>query len=574
LAASFVATLCSVVGPGGSSGAAPVPGAVPVQLIAKAYTELLGRAPDPGGWRAQLQFWAGTTCTAASVQQFIGGFVNAATVPGGELAQYRYTPAQLTLLAYRFVLNRDPDVTGFGANRDYVAAHGLPDLVASMDHGPEFLDSVLPSICGKEPGYGFGTAPATTVPDTSPAAPAPDATAALQQAVDTATGPVVLPQGAVFGLSSPLVVPSGVVLITAGAPGPNEYPKMARLVRLPSFHAPTIDSPLVRLEGTAQLDNVWVDGQRSVYPGQFDSSGSGGMDVELRGGTTIDGAVQNDRLDNSSGRMAVVAWGGNDGRPGEAPCSAGTTIAGNLVEGYGSQHLAVDTSGSPSSFLSSDGVQVWCGTTAVYGNSIIDVTDASIVLFATAGGDQASLVHDNTIVSAGNDAYYGIVADPLAPGIPRCDEGGTPGGAVASKNYTGTDVYDNHLFTGDRTHINVLLSLGTDEDLGTCEHPGAPGGVGELNGTGAVFAGNDDDGLETRTEIGIYVGVMLNAVVPSSNHFAHIVLAPAGMPLRANMVVATGTGTSQAPNYAVNLTTGIAYTADTGLVDDAANNGY
>jgi len=567
--------------PPASAAAAPPASQVPYQLIAKAYTELLGRAPDPGGWTSQVAYWQGRPCTAASVQGFIHGFVSAAAAappPGfagvsGELAAHAYTPAQLTLLAYRFVLDRDPDPAGFALNRNAIAADGLLPVIDAMDDAPEFVSSVVPAVCAANPADGFGSAPATTAPAAGTAQLAPDSTNALQAALDAATGTVTLPQGAVFGLSRPLVIPSGIILTTAGSPGPDEYPKMARLVRLSTF-ATAPAGPLVEVEGTGQLRNVWVDGQRSVYPSQIDSTGAGGMDVELRGGATIDGAVVDDRLTGATGRMAVVAWSANDGVSGEAPCGPNTTIAGNLIDSYSSVHLAPGPGGGPSSFLSSDGIQVWCGTTTLAGNSIVDATDAAIVLFATAGGDQASQVRDNTIISAGNNAFYGIVADPLAPGTPRCDEGGRPGGAVASKDYGGTDVYDNHIWTGDRTHIDVLLSLGTDEDLGTCEHPGGPGGIGELNGTGAVFQGNDDDGLETRTEVAIYVGGMLDAQVPATNHFAHIVLEPAGMPLRADMVVATGTGTPEAPNYAVGLVTGIAYTPDTALVDDAANNTY
>jgi hypothetical protein len=509
------------------------------------------------------------------MQAFIDGFVNGALQPGGELSAHNFTAAQLTLVAYRFVLNRDPDPQGFAVNRDYAAAHGFSAMVSAMAHSAEFTGQVLPRICGSDPDYGSGTAPATTIPDAGPAALASDRTAELQQQLDTATGPVSLDPGAVYGLSAPLVIPPGVELTTTGSPGPSDYPRMARLVRLATFTAPSGDSPLVRVEGTGELDNVWVDGQRSVYPGQFDPYGDGGMDVELRGGATIEGVARDDRLTNAAGRMVVTAWGGNDGVPGEAPCAAGATVAGNLIDGYASVHLAVGPGGVPSASESSDGIQVWCGSTAVYDNAIVDTTDAPIVLFAPAGGGaQASDVHDNTIVSAGNSSFYGIVADPLAPGTPRCDEGGTPGGAVASKNYTGTDVHGNHLWTGDRTHINVLLSLGTHEALGSCEHPGAPNGVGELNGIGAVFANNDDDGLETRTEIGIYVGGMLNATVAGTNRFGHILIEPAGMPLRANIVVATGTATSPAPNYAVGLSTPFPYTSDTGLIDDHTNNDY
>jgi hypothetical protein len=106
---------------------------------------------------------------------------------------------------------------------------------------------------------------------------------------------------------------------------------------------------------------------------------------------------------------------------------------------------------------------------------------------------QVSQVHHNRILNAGNSAYGGIVADPWT-------------GATLTHSFSGTEVYDNTLWTG-LAHIEIVLSLGTRAWFGTIS----------ATGTGASFHDNNTGSLAANANTGIAVSGMLNGNVENNN---------------------------------------------------------
>ena len=233
---------------------------------------------------------------------------------------------------------------------------------------------------------------------------------------------VWLAQGAVIRIGAELKIPAGVTLATIGAPAPDEYAAMARLVRTAAN-----GEPLVGVMAGATLANVWVDGQRS---NQNIGMNRNSINVEVLGGSGT--TVRDDRIDNASGWSNMVV----DESGPQGPC-ADVSITGNLIDGYSTKFHWYETTGVvdgrvdlgtvtgqlanveagqdsvSSTFGFADGISNQCQDSRITHNQEVDVTDVSIVLFGGATGDQHSVAEDNTIVNAGNSG------GPRRPSI-RC----------------------------------------------------------------------------------------------------------------------------------------------------------
>lgn len=576
----------SVAVPAAASRHVPAAGPVPYQYVAKVYTELLGRAPDPAGWRWAVHLLEARGCDTASLEavadHVLAGREYRADYPPGPAS----APA-IVLTLYRLVLNHDPDAAEFVLARDVLASGGVTPIEAAhrLFSSLEFAWVTEPAICSPtDPSYGSGEPghpgqyPAIDTPTTG--APGPDAPGALLQlALDGLAahggGTWTLPARQVVSLTTTLVVPPGVTLTTEGAPGPRRYADMAHLVRSPFFTPPPDmfdQAELVRLDGGARLLHVWVDGQRPAP----DASNFTQFDIRMMGG---DGTtVADDRLSDPDGASALEADDNVSGIPGAQACRH-DVVSGNLVDGYGTSHVV--PAGDPGDHPQSDGLGIYCADTTVTGNDIVDASDTGIAVFDGATylastEVQHSLVARNVIVSAGNSYSFGIAIDPGFSLGGDGHPGGDPPG-VTTRAFDGpagrTMVEDNRLWTGGRTHIDVLLSAGSHDLFGSTVHQdcvlpdrvtgGAACGGGR-NATGPALVGNGDAGLGARVEMGIYVGGTSGTLVADDRFAALTEVTGGGCP-KAAVVVAVG---PERRSFAAGVRIGIADARDRTLRSD------
>src|SRR3981189_346715 len=81
--------------------------AVPAQFVARMYTEVLGRAPDPRGWNSAMRYFQANGCNRASLMAW-----GSTVFSSAELSALDYDSAATTLILYRSILNREPDKVG------------------------------------------------------------------------------------------------------------------------------------------------------------------------------------------------------------------------------------------------------------------------------------------------------------------------------------------------------------------------------------------------------------------------------------------------------------------------------
>jgi Domain of unknown function (DUF4214) len=383
------------------------------------------------------------------------------------------------LALYRGALNRDPDPAGFSyyvslLNSGARWAVIVNDLFTSA----EFNNNVA-SICSSTtPDYGFGDQP--------PLTPTPGdngftgTESELQSVLNiSASGSTVyLAQKAVIRLTSTLIVPSGITLTTYGVPATTSYVLMARLVRTTTSDGKKFPGPNVDIQGGAKLTNVWVDGQRNVL-GYYKIAGGAGDNanvVTLSGANTV---VSGNKLSDPQGGTNFFSAGGPD------PACSNQIIRENLLTAYSSDHGFIDPA---------DGFTMNCEGLDVENNSIVDVSDVGIVLFATSGVRQHSKISNNSIVSAGNSMNAAISSDPST---------GNPGGS--SLDYTGT-VFENNMFwTGPYTTFDFGVEAGGREFFVLP--------INNSNGFGAMYINNTTGWLSARVRAGIAVAGMLDVTI-------------------------------------------------------------
>jgi len=580
LAVAGVATVAGVRSPAGEA-ATGAGGRVPYQFVAKAYTELLGRAPTPAEWTAGTTFFEGHGCSATTLEQY------GATVAGSGEYRADYPAgheAATALTLYRFVLDREPDAAEFVALRTRLATEAPLAAAEGLFASAEFGTTTAPAVCSPaRAGYGFGepgdpTAyPAVQTPSTG--APGADGTGGdLQAALDALAarggGTYDLPDREVVGLATTLTVPGNVTLTTRGDPGTHRYAEMARLVRLPGFaqRPGYAGAELVSLAPGSRLVHVWVDGQRDGPDNHVFLD----FDIRMLGG--VGTTVQDDRIGNPSGATDLEDDAGTPA-PGDPRGCEHNVVADNLVEGYATAHTPPGAVAGD--HTQADGLGILCGDTRVVGNDIVDVSDAAIVLFNGGAFDtgvppQRSLVAGNTIVSAGNSLYFGIVTDPFYSLATGGDPGGDPAGTTTRAFGSpggGAVIRDNRIWTGERTHIDVVLSSGSHDLFGSTVHQDCllptQGGVaacgGGRNASGATWTDNTSAGLPSRAEMGIYVGGTVGAVF-RGNAFPDLGTVTGGGCPKGAVVVATGSG--PATDFATGLRIDQPVTHDTTLASD------
>jgi hypothetical protein len=443
--------------------------AVPTQFIAKMYSEALGRAPDPSGWTAAVDYFQTQGCSQATLESW-----GSSIFSSQEFAGLQYDDAATTLVLYRAILNREPDANGFQTwYQALQQGPALGSVVSSLFGTGEFAQ-LTPSICDGG-SYSFetqGAYPAITIP-TSQGGGYGNLTEGELQNLLNSTGQgsaVYLQQESVVYLTTPLVIPSGVTLATYGLPSPNRHAVMARLVRAAPFASAMVQMALDDTHASATLESVWVDGQRtraSVFV-------SGAINVEIFGGAGV--TVESNFIANSLGWSNIHSYGSLDGRS-----CAGNSIKNNLITAYPTMHADQEWA---------DGISAGCENSVVANNAVIDATDAGIVVFTAYPATQESLVTGNTIVSAGNSAFAGLGFDPLQ------------GRSAGSPDFTGSVITGNTLWSGPNTHFVIGVAVGTRAWF-------AQGSVGY----GAEATNNTTAGIQTLFGEGIAVSGMTAATV-------------------------------------------------------------
>ncbi|MHB8465979.1 MAG: hypothetical protein ACYDH6_22925 [Acidimicrobiales bacterium] len=485
---------------------------VPAQFVAKLSTEGLGRVPDQGGWSADVAVFDAEGCTPGSLEK-VGKHV----LESPELTrQWAHDAEALAEIAFRAVLNREPDPPGFRALVADIDLHGWDAALSHVFDGGEFA-SLAGQICSStSSSYGFNDS--TGVAPTGVRGPVPACTTCLgvrstpagidptesqlRQLASVPGALIVLAPRSVITLTQPLALARNVTLETAGLPGPSRYIDMARLTR--DFGtSPGLQHATVVLDGGATLQSVWVSGQRAIWRNAVSQSAEGysttrlsswgqirdGSDVQVLSG--VGTSVLDDRIDDSPGSSSVELLGAESGN-----LCLDNVVQGNLVEAYSSVHEAAPAQDDVVPWT--DGISDHCQSSRVALNQIIDATDVPIILFESPMTDgmnppQASEVSANVIVSAGNSAYSALAADPGWNPVGAGDPAEGPG----SRDFTGAVIggsvpvptggqptapgQGNLMWTGPRTHFNAAISDGTTDFYGPMAYDGR--GAQVLNNT-------------------------------------------------------------------------------------------
>lgn len=453
---------------------------IPTQFIAKIYTEGLGRLPDQTAWQNEVAYFQSNGCSASTLSHQGEAIYNSS-----EFSGFNYDNAAKLLTLYRGALNREPDTSGFNFNLNALNNGTTWSAMVTQFFTSSEFNNLVASICTTG-SYNFGTGAAIAI-GASGSGFTGGTEAQLQSLLNSTKsgGTVYLAQKAVVTIdtTSPsatsLVIPAGVTLATTGLPSTGKYALMGRLVRVSSFKG----VPMVKLKSGAKLLNVWVDGQRGVPTG-YDSNT---INIEVEGGSGT--TVSNIRDSNTAGWTNFHALGSKEG----APC-ASNTITGNVVTAYSSSHYNQEWS---------DGLSIACENAIVENNSVVDATDVGIVVFRASPAVQKSTVRDNTVLSAGNPAFGGLVADGLT-------------GINPNPDFTGTSIDHNTLWSGQNTWFVIGISDGTRAWFGTSSN----------TGTGASFTYNSTGTLTAYVNTGIAVSGMLNTTV--QNNTLNIVISPHG----------------------------------------------
>jgi hypothetical protein len=499
-------------------------GVVPTQWIAKVTTESLGRTPFPSGWNTWVNYYSSGQCTAATLAAF-----GKDRYKSDEFLGRRYDNAERMLSLYRGALNREP--------RESEVRYLLPSLNSAATSWQTFVDGVFssaefqalaPTICSPATaGYGFDQAPVGDLKDWAGSGPS-RTQKELQDLLDAAKSPTcgtvelkrkeVIPIGGdqpgTQGDNNPLRIPPCVTLTTEPSPTvrPNaqHYASMGRLVP----NGLICDAPwltcehieLVRMGGDrAKLSNVWIDGKG--LPSSNLKIGLVGIGSGTQGPTEVtDNRLSDPPPDGTAVRAAGYGTTGTG--------CAGRFVSRNLVTGYATEHAQTQLGKA----RWADGLSIFCEQATVQDNDIVDISDAGIVVYGSWNSatelrrTQRSTVSRNVIVSAGNSAHIALGAD--AVGECLADRDGPPvsciefshdrDGASSERDFTGTSVTDNTLWSGARTHFDIGLMIGSAPMWGD-NGPGA---------RGASFTNNTVDIVPTtRAHMGIAVGGMLSTVL-------------------------------------------------------------
>lgn len=470
--------------------------AQPSQFIAKLYSEALGRAPDATGWRTHHGFFAAKGCSAGTLRSAAFGFFAAP-----EYAVLRYTPEETVLTAYRAILSREPDPTGFAHWLDRIRGGSAPaQLAGELAASGEFA-GLAEAICsGQAYRQDWGLSQAIDVGSGT-------WTQAQLEACIRDNAVCSLPPRTVVLLHSTVVLPPGKVLQTLGAPDRTHYARQARIVRASGDFGHLLD-----VKAGATVQNIWLSGQRHLFKSVAATEHEVRANIWYAGVGGAPGRVRGIRSDFPLVRSHIVSVG-----PGGR-----LDVEGSLFTGYTSNHTADGTT-----TWVTDGISQHASNGTIRRNHIIDPTDVGIVIFghgARSGPPQATTAIDNVIVHAGLSAYGSAGFD-------------TTGDCVFCV-FNGA-IERNTILAGPLQHSDIMLFVGTA--------PWTPArktdcSSGAHCGIGARMRGNRTlpalAGQKIQVQVGLLVDGMLDAA--TEGNALDIAPQPLGRCYRGPGVIGAG----------------------------------
>jgi hypothetical protein len=340
---------------------------IPYQLIAKAYTEGLGRVPDPQELVQKALELEPQGCRETTLATWLKS-----VLVGREAMGLPLTDRQRVQTAYRLLLNRDPDLAGW----NYYATLPFPQAVDAIMKAPEWRANIYKICTSQGKGFGFGATPIDA---------ATPGTALQAQLLNTPPGGTVTFSGRVE-VAAPLVIPAGVTLrSTAG-----HYAQQGTLLRNGGY-----PEAIVRLMAGSALRDVVVDGRKKEY-GYIEQA----MNIEVAGsGATVQGV----RSQNTAGWTYLFC----------SPHAGNVTdvaILDNTILGYANSR-------KPGATDWADGISLACTSANAKSNKIVDATDVGIIAFDPYATGVGFTIAHNYILNVGNDTWgmYGLDQGDGAP---------------------------------------------------------------------------------------------------------------------------------------------------------------
>ncbi|WP_456696872.1 hypothetical protein [Aeromicrobium sp. P5_D10] len=440
-----------------TSTPAQAAGFIPHQYIAKQYTEGLGRAPDQAGWTTWSNYLDTNGCSVTTLKNVSSGILGSP-----EFNALGYSNEAKVEVAFRAILNREPDAGGFATFNGQTMSYMITHLTASAEFA-----TLAGTICSV-PGYKFGTNPPVSI---NPSGAGYIGNQAGLQALLNAAAPgstVALAKRSMVSLTSTLTIPAGVTLTTTGNPNPSNYADMGRLARSTNWAGVS-----VKVMGGAHLQHVWVDGARlreSVYDRER-------MNIEVAPGNGS--SVRYVRSGNPSGATTLLVKGST----ATANCS-GTLVSNNLFDGY---------SASNNGIAETDGVSNGCESAQIFNNHFVDLTDVAVILFGFPTTTQASQVYGNTIVQAGNPSNAALSLDGTTSTWPS---------TTTPVSFVGAAIHDNLIWNSPNVPSTLGIAVGTYALFG----PGT-------KGSGGSITNNTSGSLHVIAETGIAISGHLNVTV-------------------------------------------------------------
>lgn len=491
-------SLVTLVAPAQPARAASSP--VPGQFIAKQYTEIFGRLPDQSGWKWLYDVFRTQGCNEQTLVAIGKNFLNSA-----EFQNLQYPNEIKVMVLYRSILNREPDQGGLVGWTNHLNQGMSWQEAQQHFYATGEFKSLIPRICNgtidaQGASYYFaGQAPNLSVQGTGFTGDETQLQTALNDATTT-NGTVNLAQKAVVRLTKPLVIPANVTLTTTGQPSIHQYGLQARIVRAAGF-----DDALIKLQGGAKLEHVWVDGARNE-PANYHTAR---VNVQMLGGNGT--TVRNNRIVNSQGWSNVTAHGSAEAQPA---CQQ-NVISGNMITAYSADHHTGNYT---------DGLSVSCENTLIENNQIVDTTDVGIVLFKSSGPleatvTQRSIARNNHIFAAGNSMFAAMGFDPLYQ---------TDGRPTLTYDFTGAAFTSNTYWTSPATHFDIAITNGSRAWFGGRTD------IAANYGKGAIVS-NNKVGLFARVQSGTATSGMLQTQAQDTNAAAYRFITKGTCPKSANV---------------------------------------
>ncbi len=434
---------------------------IPDGWVVNQYEQWMGRLPTTAELNATLQALQ-NQCTHDNLKTTARRFLLSP-----EFINKGYSKRQQIQAIYRSVLFRDADPVGLDYWATYPTGSDAFEGIANTAEAQQASQKACDS--STQPKF-----------NATPAFPIGETQASLQARLNQG-GVVAINPGDAIAITTPLIVPAGTTLVTAGEPSPGDYLKFGRLYRVGQYAGPVVD-----LRSGAKLRSVWVDGQRHTGIPRIASA----INVRMLGG--VGATVGNTRQDSTAGATTIETY---QGRQLGYSCEQ-TVIAKNNI---------TVTSSSNTGENWSDAISNACEDALITQNTVLDATDVGVILFQPvqdAARPQKSRVLYNRIWNITNNTFGMVGIDPYNQSGGNCD-----------RYFQGTVIGNNELYTGSRANTRIGITVGTVAWFGK----------NSCRGSGGTVAGNYGSiAASVGTAVGLYQNDVLlnnpNLAFRQSNH--------------------------------------------------------